>query len=314
MNHSYAPPLRMDDSQLAVSRQSLSQRAGDSAAATGVTAGSYTYSSLTVNAKGQLTSASSGVTPRVLLTGARTYYVRTDGNDSNTGLVDSAGGAFLTIQKAVNVVSASIDNAGYDVTIDLGDGTYAEAVTLKSFVGSGTVYIQGNSGTPANVVVNATGSCFLADGVSGIYYVKDLKCTATSAALRALNHSTIYFGNLNFGACTLYHIVSQTASLVWGQTSYAISGAAAYHYWCGDGGNLWAYALTVTLTGTPAFTQTAYVYRLGNLVIPANTYSGSATGTRFYVAKNSTCDVGGAGANYIPGNAAGSTATGGEYS
>lgn len=54
---------------------------------------------------------------------AATYYVRTDGSDSNAGTADSSGGAWLTISKAASVV-----NAGD--TVHVRAGTYQEYVTL----------------------------------------------------------------------------------------------------------------------------------------------------------------------------------------
>ena len=72
------------------------------------------------------------------LTANRTYYVRADGSDSNTGLANTAAGAFLTIQKAINVVSG-LDLGVYSVAISIGAGTFSENLVLLPIVGSGSV-------------------------------------------------------------------------------------------------------------------------------------------------------------------------------
>lgn len=75
---------------------------------------------------------------RELLTADRTYYVRTDGSDSNDGTANTAGGAWLTIQYGIDWISQNIDFGGtnYTVYLQVGNGTYDEHLVLKPLVGA----------------------------------------------------------------------------------------------------------------------------------------------------------------------------------
>lgn len=66
---------------------------------------------------------------RDILTANRSYFVRTDGSDANTGLNNTAGAAFLTVQKALDVVGA-LDLSTFSATIWINDGTYTIAAPL----------------------------------------------------------------------------------------------------------------------------------------------------------------------------------------
>lgn len=91
---------------------------------------------------------------REVLTANRTYYVRTDGNDGNSGLANTSGSAFLTVQKAIDIVAA-LDIGVFNVTIQVADGTYTGSVVVNGpWLGSGVVTVQGNLTTPANVLFN----------------------------------------------------------------------------------------------------------------------------------------------------------------
>jgi hypothetical protein len=261
---------------------------------------------------------------RELLTANRTYYVRTDGSDANTGLANSAGGAFLTIQRAVDVIAATLDIAGYDVAIQVADGTYAVAsqITLKNVAGfgvAGNLTIQGNAGAPGNVVISGAGHVFVADGLSSVWDIKNLKIQTTSGtghALLAANGSSVRFGNLNFGSLNDGgHVVAVFGSTIRVLSNYTISGSAAYHWNIVYGSVATFTGITITLSGTPAFPVLgfAYISTLAAVQAHAITFVGSATGQRYNVSTNAVLFVNGAGATYLPGNSSGVSASGGLY-
>lgn len=112
---------------------------------------------------------------REKLAANRTYYVRTDGSDSNTGLVNDSGGAFLTVQKAVDV-ACNLDLATYNVTVNVGAGTRTATTVLGSYLGVGPIYIIGDITTPSNVTTTVTGgNCFTCTAVRGQYNISGFK-------------------------------------------------------------------------------------------------------------------------------------------
>jgi hypothetical protein len=253
-----------------------------------------------------------GLSGRPQLQQALTLYVSTTGSDSNNGL--TSGTAFATIQKAVNMASG-LDNAGFNIIIQLTDGTYSESVTLKSYVGSGAITIVGNTTTPTNVTVAATSDAFLADAVLGKYTLQALKMTSTGGSgVEVRNYSNLHLNNVNFGSCPGYHMVAYGGSIVI-DTNYAVSGGALCHWFSDALGLIVATGRTVTFSNAPNFTYTAFTQFCGQVRIDGMTFTNgnTVTGTRYVSQDNGVIFTGGGGANYIPGNAAGSTSNGGLY-
>lgn len=256
---------------------------------------------------------------REALNANRTYYVRTNGSDSNDGLANTSGGAFLTIQKAIDVV-ASLDLRTFSVAINVADGTYAttgDTVSLKSYVGSGVVTIVGNTVTPANVLISTTsGSCVTGAGVTGTYAISGMKFVALTAGYNCVvvtQGTRLALASVNFGAAN-FQVAATTNAIVVFNSAYTISGAANIHWYATLGGFIQAAGITVTISGTPAYAQAfAWCQSHGRVSVNADTFSGSATGVRYYADTLALIDTQGGGASYLPGNSAGSTATGAIY-
>jgi hypothetical protein len=264
-------------------------------------------------------SALSGTpTVREMLTANRTYYVRTDGNNANTGLINDAAGAFLTIQKAIDIINSTLDIAGYTVTIKIADGTYTTPVTLKNVVGYATfdnLIIEGNTTTPANVIISTTNSnCFSATSLSSSWHIKGVKTqTTTSGNCFSIVNSYVAFSNLVFGACAGTHL-SCSAGFLIALTNYAVTGNALAHIQTREGGILDVSGKTITFTGSIAFSWFCICNTVGNVQAYTMTFSGGTiTGKRYDASLNGVIYVFGGGANYFPGSAPGATSSGGQY-
>lgn len=83
---------------------------------------------------------------------ATTYYVRTDGNNSNTGTVNSAGGAWLTWGKAVSTMVAG------DTTL-IQDGTYTEGTMRFNASGTANARITLKAQNQGAAILSSTSGC-----------------------------------------------------------------------------------------------------------------------------------------------------------
>ena len=255
---------------------------------------------------------------REVLTADRTYYVRTDGSNSNTGFANTASGAFLTLQKAYDVI-LNLDLNGFAVTVQIADGTYTAGVSCTVPPLGGNVTFVGNTTTPANVLVSTTSatgfyvSCYMNLTLSGMKLQ-----TTTSGHCAWANGvgSKITIGsNMVFGASANYHLYALSGGAIYCGSAYEITAGALAHYLATVTGVVTVENVAVTLTGTPAFTY-AFAYFDVQSALSAYAFSvasGTATGPRYSCTLNSVIQTFGGGANYFPGNSAGSTGTGGQY-
>jgi hypothetical protein len=256
-------------------------------------------------------SASAG---RTVLSGVRTYYVRSDGSDSNTGLTNTAGGAFLTLQKAIDVIG-TLDLSIYAVTVQIGvAGTYAGCAVTAPFVGgSGSgVTIIGDTASPGSYVISSHifATNFAALTIKGLKFAN----AGGNGLIASIGGSITVLGACEFGACAASHLLAATNGTIFiAVTGYTISGNCNTHLFADAQGYIVGGGITVTLTGTPNWTTAFAVGQNGYIQANGNTYSGAATGTRYSVSLNGVVTTLGGGATALPGNAAGITATGGQY-
>lgn len=252
---------------------------------------------------------------RELLTANRTYYVRTDGSDSNTGLANSSGGAFATIQKAINVIAA-LDISTFTVTIQLGNtGNYAGWAVSAPFIGGpgSSVSLIGDTSAPGSYVI--TSSCTVQN--NAVFQVSGVDFTPSSGDGMAVvtNGYLAIVGACHFGTTTgSRQLLATTKSIINIAAVLTVNGNAANWILAVENSVVSSNGIVHVFSGTPAFSAATVQAQTGaSIAIVNGTPSGAATGKRYDVSLNAVLFTNGGGASFIPGNSAGSTATGGQY-
>lgn len=247
-----------------------------------------------------------------------TFYVRPDGSNSNSGRLNTAGGAFLTIQKAVDTL-ARLDLNYYNVQILVADGDYTGPTAIAgAWTGFGSVSIIGNFGTPANCRITTTGAqCFSISNRASVTIMGfKLSTTDSHECVTANTSAYVILGAMNWGDAVLSsHISIAGNATVIVVGLHTISGTFINHVHQPDNSTL-NYLPTLTIAPganmTGAFCGSRGASTYSSFV--GLTYTGSFPGgSKFITHFGSVIDDEGGSISRLPGATAGVVGPGGMH-
>lgn len=243
--------------------------------------------------------------------GVPVLYVRSTGNDDNSGFGDGAGDAFATLERAIAVALECFSK----VYIDIGAGTFGDVFIDVFDRCDITLLGAGRAST-------TIGSVYVA-GDNKISLFDLTLAHATSVALTVNRRASARLGaysddaaTISFGACPAGHMkVNSGGRLELGDYHIAGGCSAGAHIavdtaaWIALGGEQTFDASATFSGGFLVAGSLSCVKATNAYVIGANV----VLGKRYEVTGNAVIDTSGAGASHFPGNVAGTAATGGQY-
>lgn len=263
------------------------------------------------------------VTPFVIA--STSIFVRTDGHDSNTGLVGSAAGAKLTLQGAADLIKTMFIAAGVILTVDVENGTYTgggsvDQCSIVGWSGGGQVRFLGDPTTHSNVILDGnTKHVFkVEDGamLGGGLIIRGFRMStgATGACVYGTGQGKIWVEDNDFGSCLIGVITDTfTCDIIYQGTNKILNGATINKFIDADEGGIQCAGTTdiesgVTISGALAN------FRFGGLLIALITWTGSTpTGKRFSGSEGASCITQTVGLAYFPGTLDGTLSGGADY-
>lgn len=252
-----------------------------------------------------------------------TYYVRKDGSDANSGLVNTASGAFLTIQHALDVAAVDMVIIGSsNVSIFVDTGSYSEYLVLPPIArsGSGRPLLCGNGALSTDVTIRSISAEHCGAWILNYFSLENVDSVPNYRALDVGSGAFVELGQINFAAAGSGHqiFVHDGGSVI--ASNYRVSGGGKSHVRAEAGGTYNFSGGDIMFTASVTYSDAVFnsVYGLAhidieNAVFDVSSHSATVTGKRYDINGNAVCYTAGAGASFIPGTVAGSTATGGQY-
>lgn len=239
-----------------------------------------------------------GIVNLVKLSANTTYYVRADGSDSNTGLADTAGGAFLTIHKAFQTIEG-IDRGEFTITVEVGAGTF-EGSQLRNPKGSGRITINGAGAASTTIspdLTNNTGDSFLFDDCTNVRFTGGFTFAASSGGFKTYieaDRSQIQFNATitlaGDATDTCFSAISSTITIFGGAFTIGSSGLGQFIL-VSDGSIFTWTTATLTFTSTPnidAFGDGAIEVESNSFAsLSFGSITGSSTGKKYSITTNS---------------------------
>lgn len=244
---------------------------------------------------------------RARLDAARLYHVRPDGSDANDGLSDTPGGAFATVQKAINT-ALTLDNGPNSVAIALAPGSYGEAIVIdRPLIGSGPLQITGNAGAPASVSLDRV-TCR-----DGAHVRLEGVALVAADALRAEAGARVELADLHLiGSGTGLHldgaeITCSGTDLFLGSALTGLANLRGHARLRASGSS---FTLGTGITWTSgALDLSGFCHADLTGVVFAGDTVGCA-GPRYLLAQGAILDSGGAGGSFVPGSTPGTSSSG----
>lgn len=245
------------------------------------------------------------------------FYVRTNGDDSNDGLTE--GTAVATISKAFEL-SKEYYYGQYECTIDIGAGTFNIADTLYIYKHPASVVIIRGAGSSSTTIKSSY------SGPYAIYTTNSSTFTVLQGfTLEAMGATQYVIGMDSLSMLNVANVVTRASSagLCYVSSGSRLGFTGPVSHTTSSCVNMIVVNVnsvillnnSVTLNGTVS-TACVSAVNSGVVVVAAGSapsMSGSVTGRRYNCSINGVINASGRGATFIPGTAAGTTATGGQY-